>query len=308
MRASLVISGFAHAAVIAWASLSFPDAKQFEVPALESLPVDIVQASELSKLKAGSREALKKEQAAGPAPETRAEPEKKKEAKPQERKLASLPPEPARQPEAPKSAIPAPPPPRAEREAEAEPAPEPKPQPQPKEEAEPRKAEKPAEPPPLPAVRPAYTPPKPEEQERKFEPDRIAALLNKLPEQSGGQTGRQDPLDLTSRGDSRGLDETMSLSELDALRQQIQRCWSPPVGIRGAEDMVVRIEMELNRDGSIRGEPRMLSTGSGLGFEVASDAARRAVLRCQPYDLPQEKYDAWQRVKMNFDPRQMLGG
>jgi hypothetical protein len=31
-------------------------------------------------------------------------------------------------------------------------------------------------------------------------------------------------------------------------------------------------------------------------------------MRCQPYSLPVAKYDTWQEVIINFDPREMLGG
>ena len=33
----------------------------------------------------------------------------------------------------------------------------------------------------------------------------------------------------------------------------------------------------------------------------------RAVRRCQPYNLPADKYDAWKEVKVTFDPKDMSG-
>jgi hypothetical protein len=47
--------------------------------------------------------------------------------------------------------------------------------------------------------------------------------------------------------------------------------------------------------------------GSGRAVETAFQAARRAVLRCEQggYDLPEEKYEHWQRIEMVFDPSEM---
>jgi hypothetical protein len=34
----------------------------------------------------------------------------------------------------------------------------------------------------------------------------------------------------------------------------------------------------------------------------------RAVMQCQPYRMPAEKYDQWRDMLLTFDPRQMYGG
>ena len=71
-------------------------------------------------------------------------------------------------------------------------------------------------------------------------------------------------------------------------------------GAAGAEDIVVSMIMALERDGSIAGRPRVLNSGSNPYFRATADAAVRAVLRCAPYQLPEEKYAAWNEVKLNF--------
>ena len=50
---------------------------------------------------------------------------------------------------------------------------------------------------------------------------------------------------------------------------------------------------------------RVAADGRDLQLESGS---RRAVLRCQPYQLPPEKYEAWREINVNFDPRELLGG
>ena len=313
LRVSLAISIFAHLTVIAWASFAFTAARPFTVEPMKTLPVDIVSVSELTRLKAGVKEAKQDD---GPAP-SKAETDKpdsgEKTSKP--KRVAALPPPPPPQPETPKAAIPAPlapqpQPPAPERKSEPEPAPSGT---EPKQDEDKTADEAPDEaPPPLPPIRPAHVPrpaPPPEKKEPRFDADRIAALLNKVPEEAQARTASEPAAsEAPGAGDPRGLDARMSLSELDALRAQISPCWSPPIGVRGAADLAVQLRLALNLDGTLTRPPDILTSGSGLAFLAAADAARRAVLRCQPYQLPAEKYGAWRDIKVNFDPREMLGG
>ena len=42
------------------------------------------------------------------------------------------------------------------------------------------------------------------------------------------------------------------MSEVDALRAQIARCWSIPAGARDAENLIVEIRVEMNPDMTVR--------------------------------------------------------
>lgn len=262
---------------------------------MKVLPVDIVDASELTRLKAGDKKAEAPEDERAEKETARPDIADRKEPV---TKTAALPPEPA--PPEPEAAAP-------------EPAPE-KPEEKKAEEPEPEKEEAKADPAPVPPPRPAHTPkprPKPKaepKKEREFDPNRIAALLDKSPDRAAPAPSGEAREERPAEGDPRGLDERMSLSELDALRQQISRCWSPPVGVSGADDLIIQLRLSLNRDGTVVGQPDILSRGSGVTFLAAADSARRAVLRCQPYELPVSKYDSWRDIQLNFDPREMLGG
>ena len=97
------------------------------------------------------------------------------------------------------------------------------------------------------------------------------------------------------------------MSEMDALRGMIEKCWSPPTGINDAGSLKITIKMNLKEDGTIDGKPQIVAGGGGSGIErAAAEAARRAVLKCQPYKLPAEKYDTWSQVIVNFDPSQIF--
>ncbi len=98
--------------------------------------------------------------------------------------------------------------------------------------------------------------------------------------------------------------------EKDALRLSIQRCWSVPAGLQGAEDLRVVLAVELGVDGRIVGQPRLIEPANSDRREVrvAFEAARRALLRCQGggYDLPREKYEQWKNLEVGFNPEGML--
>src|SRR3546814_7021749 len=48
------------------------------------------------------------------------------------------------------------------------------------------------------------------------------------------------------------LGQQLTISELDAVRQQIEQCWVVPAGAREAENLVVQLRVEMNPDGTVR--------------------------------------------------------
>ncbi len=140
-----------------------------------------------------------------------------------------------------------------------------------------------------------------------LDPDRIAALLNKQDPVAASAPTQTAASQTPSLGAVEGAGQTLTISEIGALRRRLAQCWTPPLGARGAETLTVKVNMLLNPDGTLRGPPRVVDAPFGPAAEAASQAATRAVLQCQPYALPPEKYDLWQDITINFDPRQMLG-
>ena len=295
MRVGLVISGATHVVLLTWSTLVFPSVQVFEVEPVQSLPVEIITPSELTRILAGAEDAE--------LPEPESEPVAAETPETPAQETAALPPAPPEQPDPEAEPEPAP-------EAAAEPAPEPEPEPE---------AESVAEPPPpepqrvvinrnamqIPSVRPSHTP----SRREQFDADRIAALLDKSPDaQPARQQNESQSERPATRGQSGGRDDTMSISEIDLLRRQISRCWNPPIGVQGAENLIVAIRISLRQDGSLSGPPEVDGSISGVTERVAAESALRAVRRCAPYQLPQEKYDTWQDIRITFDPRLMLGG
>jgi colicin import membrane protein len=141
----------------------------------------------------------------------------------------------------------------------------------------------------------------------KFDPNRIAALLDKRAPQRQAAAG--DVINHTaSLGVPTGTSATLSQTEIDALRAQIQACWNPPAGAVEAKELIVKVRLLLNQDGTLTGEPILLNHGGHPIFQVAAESAMRAIKRCQPYKLPIAKYNIWKDVEVTFDPRDMFRG
>jgi outer membrane biosynthesis protein TonB len=146
---------------------------------------------------------------------------------------------------------------------------------------------------------------KPKSEEKEFDADEVAALLNKEKPSGGGAKRSTEQASLG--GDKTTSGEKLSQSEMDALRGQVQRCWNIPAGAVDAGDLRVSVKFKLDRSGSLEGSPEIIAGGGSAGVErAAAEAARRAVSRCAPYTLPAEKYEAWADVIVNFDPSEMF--
>jgi colicin import membrane protein len=311
MKAGWTISAIGHAGVLLYALVSIA-ATPLNKPPTESLPVDIVSATDFSQLTKGIKTAPKAE-VPKPLVEKVAEPKptenpaQKVVDKPEVVAAADQPPK----PEPPKpEAKPTPPVPQArpdpkQREAFTR---ENEPKPDPIAEAIKRDQAKKPEP------KQAQTPPKkvePQKQQPKFDASQIQhrlALLDKRDPQRRAATG--DTISTTpSLGVPAGNAAALSQSEIDALRARIQQCWSPPVGLADARDLVVVVRIQFNRDGSLSRDPSLSNSASHAMFQIAAESALRAVRRCAPYSfMPAAKYDTWKDVEVTFDPRDMFRG
>lgn len=104
----------------------------------------------------------------------------------------------------------------------------------------------------------------------------------------------------------------ISISEMDAVRKQIEGCWNLPAGAKNPQDLIVQVWVSLNPDGSLIQAKVIDSTGRANVdpyYRAAAEAALRALMnpRCTPLKLPADKYEQWKTMTINFDPRAMLG-
>jgi outer membrane biosynthesis protein TonB len=170
--------------------------------------------------------------------------------------------------------------------------------------AEPIKA-----PPPLtpPKVKPRQTP---SPDKKNFDVDNVLALLNKVVPPPGATTNAR-AAERTVKGI--GAENAMTADLQDALRSQIQACWSPPAGAPNPAQLVVSFDLFLNSDGSVAQPPQLAADSEAAAardpyVRAAAEAARRAIYTCAPYKLPADRYSQWREINpFIFDPRQMLG-
>jgi len=148
------------------------------------------------------------------------------------------------------------------------------------------------------------------EKKELFDPNDIAALIDKSKEEIGETKHRTDKVtqDQDKSVDMSGL----TLSEEDALKAQIFGCWSIPLGLPYNQNLLVRIKLKLKPDGSvIRSEildhARMNKPGQGF-YKVLAESALRAIKLCQPLRVPSTGYERWKDLQLNFDAREMLEG
>jgi len=284
-----------HVLVIGWGLVSF-STKAFESVPEESLPVDIISADQLAKVTAGMKTGKKE----NPKPLV----EKVAEAKPVDDAVGKItekapvvtdtapPPQPKVE-EKPVEKKPDPPKPVAESKPKEEPKPEKKPEP-PKVDpiAEALKKEEKKPPPKPQAV--ASKPPEPAKPktERTFDQSKIAALLDKRDPSRQAVTG--ETLNSNAAlGLAHGKSADNSATWGSMFKQQVERCWKKPYGGIESQKPEAAFAIRLKRDGTLEGMPVPEGTPATPYLRVYQESALRAIIECQPYNLPAAFFEEW---------------
>ena len=148
------------------------------------------------------------------------------------------------------------------------------------------------------------------EKDELFDPNNIAALIDKSKEELAETTNKTDKI--TQSNQKNITTSALTLSEEDALKAQIFGCWSIPLGLPYNENLLVRIKLSLKPDGTvinseILDHARMNKPGQGF-YKVLAESALRAIRLCQPLRVPTTGYERWKDLQLNFDAREMLKG
>jgi outer membrane biosynthesis protein TonB len=300
----MVLSIAGHGAFLLWALISFAHTRPNDLS--EAFPVDVLTASEFSQITAGSEQAKPQEQpkpvvekVADPTPPVEDINAKVVEKKEVTASTTETMPEPAPKEPEPKAAA-APPEPKQETKA-PEKAKDPDPKVDPIAEAlkkdDTKKPEKKVEQKPQPQK-------KPEPQKPKFDPRKVAALLDKRDPQRLAAAGSQLN-SIPSLGTAKGAAKELSASELDLLRRKLRNNWSVPPS--ASPDMEVRIFLTLRRDGTLASEPQVQTRGTGGAYAALRDSVIRAIKASQPFDmLRPEHYEIWHELDATFTPRDFM--
>ncbi len=97
---------------------------------------------------------------------------------------------------------------------------------------------------------------------------------------------------------------SMTISELDLLKQQLHSCLNLNVGVEDLKNIKPIIYIQVNPDRTVKNakvvnKERLIDPS----FRTAAEAAMRAVNNpdCSPLKLPQDKYDLWKEINFTFD-------
>jgi colicin import membrane protein len=252
-----------HVLVIGWGLVSF-SSKAFESLPEESLPVDIISADQLAKVTAGMKTGKKE----NPKPLV----EKVAEAKPVEDAVGKV----------------------------TEKAPvvtDTSPPPQPKVEEKPVE-KKPDPPKPVAESKPKEEP-KPEKKPEPPKTDPIAKALKKEekkpPPKTQAQTDKTgDTLNSNAAlGLAHGKSADNSATWGSMFKQQVERCWKKPYGSIESQKPEAAFAIRLKRDGTLEGMPVPENTPATAYLRVYQESALRAILECQPYNLPAAFFEEW---------------
>ncbi len=276
MRIGVPVSIVLHAGVLGLAFISLPDSWRTKVQSEPVVPIEIISKAELAELT--SVPAMQKQ------PPPKAEPPKEEPPAPKE----------AEAPPLPKEEPPPLPKPEVKPEIKPEPKPEKKPEPKPEKKPEPKPVK-----------------PKPDD----LDLDRLSQLVDK---ERVKEPDRGAPSDVPvgERNQERvGAGDRLTASDISKMQAAVGRCWQTQslIGAPEPEKLIVRLEVELNEDGTLKGQPRtvnamQISMSGNQFWKMAEQVAVRAVIACQPYDfLARERYHIWREMELNFDPSQMAG-
>ncbi len=303
---TLLASVALHVFVLGWTMLSF-STRALEMRPEESVAVDVVSADQLAHVMAGMKTGKKE----NPKPLV----EKVAEAKPvddtvgkiQEKKppvvTDTAPPPTPKVEEKPVEKKPDPPKPVAEQKPKEEQKPvEKKPDPKVDPISEAIKKEE-KKPPPKPQPQQAAKPPEPQKpKERTFDQSKIAALLDKRDPSRQAVTGETLNSN-ASLGLSHGRADDNSATWGSMFQRQVERCWKKPYGGIEQPKSEAAFAIRLKRDGTLEGMPVPEGHPATPYLRVYQESALRAIIECQPYNLPAAYFEEWKYFSPVFTER-----
>jgi hypothetical protein len=136
--------------------------------------------------------------------------------------------------------------------------------------------------------------------------DKPQAQSSKQAPAGSGVVERSELSDVPGFSDAaKNFRGALTLSQIDALRIKLRNCWNLDPGVKDIETMIVVIKLKLTIDGKVEKlefEDKDRYENDKV-FKSVADSARRAVMVCQPFDLPKNKYYDWKDATFTFNPK-----
>ena len=297
MRVPLVISFGFHIAIFVFALYGLPSPSQSIVMEHRVIDVEIVSATETPEPTPVPKPApLPKKTVKAPPPKPPAPPKQVAALPPALEPAPAPPPEPEPQPK-PVEAKPEPTPPEPKAKPKPKPAPPkvaPRPKPRPRQDFASMMLKT------VQKLKDAPPPKKTQKKEKTFD-EKMAALMNRK------------NVPAPERAQQAPLGEKLTISEIDAIKRQIERCWLVPaaIGAKDVQEMSVQVRLKLNPDGTLR-ESRIVDRfrmETNATYKAVAESALRAIRnpRCSRFNLPLQKFDVWKDMVLRFNPGEMVG-
>jgi len=157
----------------------------------------------------------------------------------------------------------------------------------------------------------------PRQQPRRndtFSLDAAEAALRDADRREGRRRQDGERAERTQQGAGLGTAEVVAIEDRARalIRAHMRRCWRMPIDLPDPDRLVVTVEFEINRNGTLNGQPRVTNPRAGsysfdAPMRTAVDAAVRAVRACDPYPLPDdpvvgEHFEIWRTQVYTFRP------
>lgn len=292
MRSDWVISGIAHAALITLALISLANSKPNDDLA-NYVPVSIVTDADISRAALGQKNAPHLDK-----------PKPLADKIDQLKQVDQLAPKVADKPAITTNSPAHVPQPKPQPQQKPQPKPDPKTAQKHEKKNDEFKADKIAEL--LKKTDPPKAEDKPKPKTPKYDPSQIAELLDHRDPQRQIATASTLNNAAGLGAPTAAQDAKLSQTEIDALRERIRECWSPPPGVDANSNVSVSLRVLFKRDGTLAQMPVLVAgTASPLGPALA-ESGTRALLMCQPFKmLKPEHYAQWKDITVDFTPRDL---
>jgi len=142
----------------------------------------------------------------------------------------------------------------------------------------------------------------------------LRADLSDASKERGQQQRDGERADRDQAGAGLGTAERVTLEARAAalVQAHLRRCWRMPADLPEPERLVVVVQFDVNRNGTLNGQPRVTSPRNytfDAPMRVAAEAALRAVRQCDPFPFPDdpvvgEHYEIWRTNEYRFGLRQ----
>ena len=149
------------------------------------------------------------------------------------------------------------------------------------------------------------------EKKEIFDPNKISALIDKS-KKDNAEINNKPNIEATQSQQKNIVASKLTITQEDAIKAQIFKCWNIPIGLPYNENLTVRVKVKLNKDGSlisseILDQARMNAAGQTY-YKILAESALRAVKLCNPLKVPSTDYEKWKEMQLNFDAKEMLKG